>query len=618
MDILISALGILLAYQLRFNFKVELSSIPSLYYAIPFLLGVRMLSFFIFRPYAILVPYVSIEDAIRIFYTVAAGTAIAAAFNFVYLYWRGYYLIPFGILIIDFILVLMLMNGSRVAARVLYTEWNQFRKDKLNVIIYGAGEPGVFTKRSLEADTKRNVKVLAFIDHRPSLSKQKLEGVSIYNAKEDLQRLLSRYEVDMLVIALAEISPQRKQQLVDACLEHRVKVVHTPPLQNITEGTLHLNQLQEVNIEELLERDPIQLDIDLIRSQLNGKRVLVTGSAGSIGSEIARQVIGFFPSRLILLDQAESPLYELDLELKKDFAFQDFEVVMADVRNRERMEHVFRSFRPQIVFHAAAYKHVPLMEDNPSEAMLTNVQGTRICADLSVTYGVEKFVLVSTDKAVNPTNVMGASKRIAEIYVQSLDHHLRQEGKALPRFVTTRFGNVLGSNGSVIPLFRKQIAAGGPVNVTHPEVTRFFMTIPEACQLVLEAGAMGNGGEIFIFDMGSPVKIVDLARKMIQLSGLVPDKDVEIRFTGLRPGEKLYEELLANAENTLPTHHDKIMIARVREYPFEDICKEMDVLQGLFHTQENNRIVAQMKKMVPEFVSNNSVFELLDKREGDV
>jgi FlaA1/EpsC-like NDP-sugar epimerase len=365
-----------------------------------------------------------------------------------------------------------------------------------------------------------------------------------------------------------------------------------------------------VQIEDLLEREPIKLDEANINAQIKGKTILVTGAAGSIGSEISRQVAKFQPGKLILLDQAESPLYELEIECRENYSDVQSEVVIGDVRNFQRMENVFRTFRPNFVYHAAAYKHVPMMELNPSESILTNVLGTRNTADLAVKYGAEKFVMVSTDKAVNPTNVMGASKRIAEIYTQALN-----KVSTTTRFVTTRFGNVLGSNGSVIPRFKQQIESGGPVTITDPEITRYFMTIPEACRLVLEAGCMGKGGEIFIFDMGKSVKIIDLARKMIQLSGLEPGKDIEIAVTGLRPGEKLYEELLNNKENTLPTHHPKIMIARVAEYEFEKAAADISELVSLFNGQNNVEIVSKMKAMVPEYVSNNSVFEKLDQRK---
>ncbi|MGZ3932191.1 MAG: UDP-N-acetylglucosamine 4,6-dehydratase family protein, partial [Bacteroidia bacterium] len=352
--------------------------------------------------------------------------------------------------------------------------------------------------------------------------------------------------------------------------------------------------------------EPIKLNTAIISSELKNKVVLITGAAGSIGSELARQCVKFGPKKIILLDQAESPLHDVELEFSDKFSKDSFETVIGDVRNKDRMHNVFRTFKPQLVFHAAAYKHVPMMENNPSESILNNILGTKIAADLAVEYGAEKFVFVSTDKAVNPTNVMGASKRIAEIYIQSL-------GKsAKTKFITTRFGNVLGSNGSVIPRFKKQIEQGGPVTITDPNITRYFMTIPEACQLVLEAGCMGKGGEIFVFDMGKSVKIVDLARKMIKLSGLQEGKDIKIVFTGLRPGEKLYEELLADAENTLPTHHSQILVGKVREYPYEEVARIIEELIVLFDTQNNDKIVQRMKDLVPEFKSNNSVFEKLD------
>jgi len=400
----------------------------------------------------------------------------------------------------------------------------------------------------------------------------------------------------------------RKQEIVDLCLSHNTKVLNVPPVTNWINGQLSFRQIRKIQIEELLEREPIRLDEDNISKQLNGKTVLVTGAAGSIGSEIVRQIARFNPGMLILLDQAESPLYELEMECLEQFPQVKSEVVMGDVRNRQRMENVFRTFRPQLVYHAAAYKHVPMMELNPSESVLTNVLGTKIVADLAVGYKVEKFVMISTDKAVNPTNVMGASKRIAEIYTQSLNNHISGT-----RFITTRFGNVLGSSGSVIPRFRQQIENGGPVTITDPEITRYFMTIPEACRLVLEAGCMGKGGEIFIFDMGKSVKIIDLAKKMIALSGMELGKDIDISITGLRPGEKLYEELLNNTENTVPTHHSKILIAQVKEYNYETVSKDISELVSLFDAQNNVQIVTKMKAMVPEYVSNNSEYEKLDK-----
>ena len=379
-----------------------------------------------------------------------------------------------------------------------------------------------------------------------------------------------------------------------------------PPVKSWINGELSFKQIKKININDLLERDPIQLDLQLIRNELAGKVVLVTGAAGSIGSELIKQIIPFKPLKIILVDQAESPLYDLERDLNDDALAEGFEVVIGDIRSESRMRRVFEHFKPQLVFHAAAYKHVPLMEHNPSEALLTNVWGTRILADLSAEFNVLKFVMVSTDKAVNPTNVMGASKRIAEMYVQSLGQ------TCSTKFITTRFGNVLGSNGSVIPIFKKQIERGGPVTVTHPEITRYFMTIPEACQLVLEAGTIGLGGEIFIFDMGKSVKIIDLVRKMIKLYGLTVGKDIEIIYTGLRPGEKLYEDLLNDHENTMPTHHPQIMRATVQEFDFEHINNQVNELTTLFSSQNNFDIVSYMKTMVPEYKSNNSIFEKLD------
>jgi FlaA1/EpsC-like NDP-sugar epimerase len=421
-----------------------------------------------------------------------------------------------------------------------------------------------------------------------------------------LQDIIEQFDVKLLIIAIEQVLPARKQEVIDICLASNTKIFNVPPVKSWINGELSFKQIKKININDLLERDPIQLDLQLIRNDIAGKVVLVTGAAGSIGSELVKQIIPFKPLKLILVDQAESPLYELERDLNDDALAEGFEVVIGDIRSESRMRRVFEHFKPQVVFHAAAYKHVPLMEHNPSEALLTNVLGTRILADLSAEFKVLKFVMVSTDKAVNPTNVMGASKRIAEMYVQSLGQ------TCSTKFITTRFGNVLGSNGSVIPIFKKQIERGGPITVTHPEITRYFMTIPEACQLVLEAGTIGQGGEIFIFDMGKSVKIIDLVRKMIKLYGLTVGKDIEIIYTGLRPGEKLYEELLNDQENTIPTHHPQIMRATVQEFEFERINNQVNELTTLFSSQNNFDIVSYMKTMVPEYKSNNSIFEKLD------
>ncbi len=614
-DLIIVLISLLLAYLLRFNFAVPDKEINLLPTAAVTLLSVRFLSFIIFRTYAGMIRFTSSEDAFRIFITISTGTLVIGLLNFLSVNFILTFLVPFSILLIDYFITIFLMTGYRLGVKTIYLELSQSEKVKSNVIIYGAGETGAITKRTLLRDKKKNYNVIAFIDNHSSIKRQKIEGVQIYDLRHDLEKLLQENEVETLIISVEEISVGNKNKIVDTCLKYGVKVLHVPPPGKWINGELSLNQIRNVNIEDLLERDPIQLDKKQIRKHTEGKRILVTGAAGSIGSEMVRQLAQFNPSLIICLDQAETPLYELDLELKNNFPDLKYEIVMGDVRNTERLERVFTAFKPEQVYHVAAYKHVPMMEANPSESVLTNILGTKICADLSVKYNVSNFVFVSTDKAVNPTNVMGASKRVAEIYVQSLNTFLQKsKGKESTRFITTRFGNVLGSNGSVIPHFRKQIEEGGPVTVTHPEVTRFFMTIPEACQLVLEAGAFGKGGEIYIFDMGESVKIIDLAKKMIQLSGLELKKDIQIEFTGLRPGEKLYEELLATQENTLPTHHPKIMIAQVREYEFESISKDINELILLFDKQDNLSIVSMMKQIVPEYISNNSPFEVLDRK----
>ncbi|MDI9536055.1 MAG: nucleoside-diphosphate sugar epimerase/dehydratase, partial [Bacteroidota bacterium] len=399
----------------------------------------------------------------------------------------------------------------------------------------------------------------------------------------------------------------RKNYVIDTCLDRDVEVKTIPYLTSLLSDSFSLSQLKNIRIEDLLERPEIKMDKDGIRKNHLNKTVLITGAAGSIGSELVRQIIRFLPSKVLLLDIAESPLYDIELEIRENFKFNNIEIIIGDVRNKDLINYIFEKYKPDFVYHAAAYKHVPMMENHPNEAVKTNVKGTKVVAEAAIKYKTRKFVMVSTDKAVNPTNVMGASKRIAEIVVQSLSKTSETQ------FVTTRFGNVLGSNGSVIPRFRKQIEAGGPVTVTDPEITRYFMTIPEACQLVLEAGNMGEGGEVFIFDMGKPVKIINLAKKMISLSGLKPGKDIQISITGLRPGEKLYEELLANKENTLPTYHPQIMIAKLKEYDADEVLPEINMLiENAIEKNDNFELVKKMKEIVPEFISKNSVYEVLD------
>jgi FlaA1/EpsC-like NDP-sugar epimerase len=605
-DLGICLFSLVLAYLVRFNFlipKVEVDAFPFVFGSV---LGIRAVSFYFSKTYQGIVKYTSSRDAQRIFIVITIGSMAYVIINCIYYYAiNGTFPIPFSIIIIDYMATAFLMISLRVMFKALYLELTNPAREKRSVIIFGAGESGIITKRTLDRDAGTKYKVLGFIDDDSKKQGKKLEGTTIYNINK-LDALLQENDVSNLIISVQNLSPAKKQEIVDICLTHDTKVLNVPPVTNWINGELSFKQIKKVQIEELLEREPIQLHKENIQNQLTNKTILVTGAAGSIGSELVRQVIRFHPKKIILVDQAESPLYEMEMELFDKHKQQSYEIVMGDIRNYERMENIFNTFKPEIVFHAAAYKHVPMMENNPSESIFTNVFGTKNLADLAVQYGAEKFVMVSTDKAVNPTNVMGASKRIAEIYAQSLSKN------STTKFITTRFGNVLGSNGSVIPRFRQQIENGGPITITHPDITRFFMTIPEACQLVLEAGAMGKGGEIFIFDMGQSVKIVDLAKKMVKLSGLILEKDIRIVFTGLRPGEKLYEELLADHENTIPTHHKQIMIAKVKEYDFNAVSTAIDELIGLFNKQNNKSIVKKMKELVPEFKSNNSIYEELD------
>jgi len=609
-DLVICFISIIIAYLLRFNFHIPQNEINGFYVVIPFVLVVRAISFTIGKTYASIVRYTGSKDAQRIAVVIIIGSVFFGLFNLVLYQFKQYYLIPYSIVIIDFLVTIFAMIASRVTVKILYFEFRNPSKTKTNVVIYGAGEAGIITKRTLDRDAGTKYKVLAFIDDNPNKAGKKLEGVSIYNP-DQLENLLKENAVAHLIISIQNISPIRKQEIVDTCLNYNTKVLNVPPVKTWINGELSFKQIKKIRIQDLLEREPIELDLAQIKKSTSGKTILITGAAGSIGSEMVRQILNFNPQKIIMLDQAESDLYDIETEIHEKVRIENVEAVIGDIRNKERMINVFKTFKPQIVYHAAAYKHVPMMENNPSESILTNVLGTKILGDLSVEYNVERFVMISTDKAVKPTNIMGASKRIAEIYIQSLNKISKT------KFITTRFGNVLASNGSVIPRFQKQIEEGGPITVTHPEITRYFMTIPEACQLVLEAGAMGKGGEIFIFDMGKSVKIVDLAKKMIKLSGLTLGKDIQLVYTGLRPGEKLYEELLNDKENVVPTHHPKIMIAKVQEHDFDYISNEISELVSLFDTQNNLTIVRKMKQIVPEFISNNSIYEQLDVVENE-
>jgi FlaA1/EpsC-like NDP-sugar epimerase len=604
-DLFICLVAIWSAYMLRFNFHIPAVEVNTFSRVFPTILSIRALSFLISRTYKGIIFYTSSKDAERIFITISSGALLLMLANPIFAFFKGVYIVPYSIIILDAVLSIFFMSTMRMMVKLMYSSIINYKKEKYKVLIYGAGETGLMSQRAIEKDANTKYSVIGFLDDDPKLKGKKIQGYSIHDASQ-LPQLLQVENPKLLIIAIENLPSLKKQEIVELCLAHNVKVLNVPPLKRWIKGELSFKQIKKVNIEDLLEREPIALSQEAIADKINEKSILVTGAAGSIGSEIVRQLMRFSPKKIFLLDQAESALYDLENELKGMESEVQFEIIIADVRSRKRMLKVFNHCCPDVVFHAAAYKHVPLMELNPSEALLTNIKGTKTLADLSHEKGVTDFVMISTDKAVNPTNVMGASKRISEMYVQALS------AVSKTKFITTRFGNVLGSNGSVIPLFNKQIERGGPITVTHPDITRYFMTIPEACQLVLEAASHGKGGEIFIFDMGKSVKIVDLAKKMIKLSGLTLDKDIEIVYTGLRPGEKLYEELLNDKENVIPTHHAQIMKAKVAPEAYADINEKVNNLIALFDEQDNIQIVTAMKALVPEYISNNSEFELLD------
>jgi FlaA1/EpsC-like NDP-sugar epimerase len=614
-DILFCNAALIVAYLIGNNLDFSRISIRELASSLLVLTALNTLIFFNFKTYAGIVRYTGVQDAFRVSISILVSVAAMSLLSVISLVNdKTFISLPVVTIIVYAMLGFLALISYRVAVKYGFTYLRNSKLDPKYVIIYGAGEAGFATKRVLEHDLTSKVKVVAYVDDNPRKAEKVVDGVKIYSY-EDLPVLLKLHDVDEIIISTFSIPTARRTQLVDLCLEQNITVLNVPPLDKWINGQFTKKQLQTIKIEQLLERDPIQLSHTELQSQLSGKRVLVTGGAGSIGSEIVRQLLRFQPSTIIICDQAETPLHELELELATINNGIKLVFFLGDVRNITRMEELFSNFRPQIVYHAAAYKHVPMMELCPTEAVLTNVGGTKLIADLAVKYTASRFVMVSTDKAVNPTNVMGASKRLAEMYVQQLSAQHNDSTK----FITTRFGNVLGSNGSVLLRFRDQIAKGGPVTVTHPNIIRYFMTIPEATQLVLEAGSMGNGGEIFVFDMGKPVPIVDLARKMIRLSGLVPGIDIEIKYTGLRPGEKLYEELLNDSENTLPTHHEKILIAKMRSSEVQNIQQSFELLFKMAASADAVLdMVAKMKEMVPEFVSNNSVFEQLDNSKASV
>ncbi|HHL51998.1 MAG TPA: polysaccharide biosynthesis protein [Flammeovirgaceae bacterium] len=611
-DLGLTLLAASLAYLLRFNFDLVAVYNSTFYTGILVFVGVNLLASLATGLYAGIIRYTGLEDGLRVVSTTGLATLLATALNMLFIMRADRGLMPFSVIIIAFLLTNFFLVTYRLLVKWLFAHYKGMRGYARNVMIFGAGDSGQQTRQILSREP--NIRVVGFLEDDSSKIGKVLNGVRIYDARDNLPVLFEMLNVAELIISVQNLLVERKKELVDTAIEAGVKVRNVPPVHKWIKGELSVRQIQDINIEDLLGRDAIKIDNYYVKTELSGKRILITGAAGSIGSEIVRQVLRFEPAEVVLFDQHETGIFNLQAELNVNsrYATQKITYLVGDITSRERLKACFEEHRPEVIFHAAAYKHVPLMEGNPTEAVLCNVLGTKHLADLSEEFGVDKFVYISTDKAVNPTNVMGASKRIGEMYIQALNNVKVNGSVTKTRFITTRFGNVLGSNGSVIPLFKEQIAHGGPVTVTHPEITRFFMTIPEACQLVLEAAAMGKGGEIFIFDMGESIKIVDLAEKMIQLSGFKPHEDIDIVFTGLRDGEKLYEELLATAEDTIPTYHNKILIAKVAEHPFFQVSKEVDALINLARNHSDLEVVQKMKIMVPEYKSNSSKYEALD------
>ena len=608
-DLFINLFALLFAYVIRFDLDRQSELIQEEWDKfsnyIWLFIAVKFLVFYSYQIHKGLVRHTSTHELNRIFFAVSTCTLVFISFGALRFYFvDGYYFLPTSVVIVEFLASFSFIIGSRFVIKLIYLESIR-NKDKVeNIVIYGAGVSGLITKKTIQNDTRNNQNIICFIDDNKKLWDTRIEGKTVHGPQM-LKEIYNKYNIDTVIIAIQNPKPQRRKALLDECIELNIKVQKVPDPKSWINGEFSSKQFVKAKIEDLLGREEIRLNVEEINKNLKEKTILVTGAAGSIGSGLVKQIARFKPKNVILFDQAESALYDLQWELKETEPQLKFEIVIGDVTHNERVINLISSFQPQIVFHAAAYKHVPLMELNPSEAVKTNVLGSKHLADACDKFAVEKFIFISTDKAVNPTNVMGATKRAAEIYIQSKN----TTSKTL--FITTRFGNVLGSNGSVIPLFQKQIENGGPITITDERINRFFMSIPEACQLVLEAGAMGKGGEIYVFDMGESVKIIDLAKKMISLSGLTINKDIQIKITGLRPGEKLFEELLANEENTLPTHHDKILIAKtnVRGNMNDKINKLISLIDG----QKNQKLVLILKEIIPEYVSQNSEFEKLDK-----
>lgn len=607
-DLTTFAFAALSAYLLRLNFDLEALYDYNFLRGILIFMLAGLIGSLVTRSFAGIIRYTGIQDTMRVLYANLVTLVIVFSINYL-----SENALPYSVALIAFFVSLVALISYRLLVKELFSFYRTVPKSQKKIMIFGAGRSGMITKQMLDNDTASNVKIIGFLEDNQRKIGNVISGVRIYSARSDFEKIAIKHSPQELILAAQNLAVDRKNELVDQCLEFGIKITTVPSADQWIGGEFNISQIKEVKIEDLLGRNTISLQNKYVNQEISGKSILVTGAAGSIGSELVRQIIKYNPSRLVLLDQSETGLFEIENEIRalKNIG-EKLITFVGDISNKPRIKHAFATYLPDYVFHAAAYKHVPMMESNPLEATQCNILGTKNLADLSVEYEAERFVMISTDKAVNPTSVMGASKRAAEIYVQSLNNFLRGLDTPGPRFITTRFGNVLGSNGSVIPIFKRQIKRGGPVTVTHPEITRYFMTIPEACSLVLEAGVMGRGGEIFVFDMGKSVKIIDLAKRMIQLSGLEVGKDIDIVFSGLRPGEKLYEELLDDKENTLATHHPKIMISQIREIEFSRVREIFDEIEQQAINMDDFVIVGLIKKLVTEYKSKESKYEVLD------